>query len=356
MNKLQVKSAAYNYITEIRIGKRTLAMSERYLRETFGDKCRFAVVTDDTVLDYYGEKMLKALGETDASNVYVLPSGESAKRIDYVVNICQFLSEREFTRSDVVIGLGGGVVCDMTGFAASIYLRRIECALIPTTLLAMCDASIGGKTAVDTAFGKNLIGSFYPAGLILNDTSTLSTLDDAQFSDGCAEVIKTAYAAFNAGYGDALLKMCDDIKANLENIITFCSIIKGAFVREDLFDENKRMLLNFGHTIGHAVEFLSDYSITHGHAVAIGMAAAARASVRMQLCKPETRDRLLSLLNKYTLPYECNFTAEQIFEAAKSDKKRRGNNISIVVLRDRGLDCRATDEAGLMKFIKEGIK
>ena len=225
-----------------------------------------------------------------------------------------------------MITLGGGVVGDLGGFTAAVYQRGIPFVQIPTTLLAMVDASVGGKTAIDLKAGKNLCGAFHQPLLVVCDTNCLNTLSPEIFSDGMAEVIK--YAMISDAVLFDLLKKGDP---DMENVIRLCVEDKRALVEEDETDKGVRQLLNLGHTVGHAIEACSDFSISHGSAVAMGMVIITRAAIKTGVCKEDTLTALLALLHRYDLPTECPFTTEQLFAVAISDKKRAGGFITLAV-------------------------
>jgi 3-dehydroquinate synthase len=231
------------------------------------------------------------------------------------------------TRSDVLVALGGGVTGDMAGFAAATYLRGIKFAQIPTTLLAMVDSSVGGKTAVDLPGGKNQVGAFYQPDIVLCDYSTLQTLPEEFFIDGCAEVIKHGIILSEELFN--LLK--EPIRPQLEDIIARNVTIKSNIVMQDEKDTGIRQILNFGHTIGHGIEKHSGYRVSHGKAVAIGMVVASRGAYRMGLCSEECHLEIVDMVRRYGLPDKTDLTPEQLIEAAFFDKKRNGKNISLIV-------------------------
>jgi 3-dehydroquinate synthase len=243
------------------------------------------------------------------------------------------LAEERITRTDCILALGGGVIGDLAGFAAATYQRGIPYIQVPTTLLAMVDSSVGGKTAIDLPAGKNLAGAFYQPTLVAADVDTLATLPEAVFCEGMGEVIKYGMLA-SARLLNQLLS--DDLSGELPELIAACVTIKRDIVERDEFDTGSRQLLNLGHTIGHAIEQLDGYAIPHGHAVAIGMAVDTRAAVKKGLCPPECLSVLESLLERHKLPGQTSHGAKALFEAAQSDKKRAGEDITIVTPRTFG--------------------
>ena len=236
------------------------------------------------------------------------------------------------TRKDLIIALGGGVVGDITGFSAATFLRGVSLCQIPTTLLAQVDSSVGGKTGVDLPEGKNLVGAFYQPRLVLIDPNVLTSLPGSTFADGMAEVVKYGYIS-----NREILTMVSqpDYKSNIENIIYECVKIKRDVVAIDEHDTGLRMILNFGHTIGHAAEKLGNYTdLTHGQAVAIGMVAAMRLSAL--LGNEDLTAPLIDLLKHIGLPTELNYDRESIFNALLSDKKKFGATVNFILVREAG--------------------
>jgi len=292
-----------------------------------------AVVTDDNVAELYADRLRGTLSSNGyRAPLFVLQNGEVSKNAENYLSLIDFLAEEKLSRTDVVIALGGGVPGDIAGFAAASYMRGVRFVQIPTTLLAAVDSSVGGKTAVNLSAGKNLLGAFYQPDLVLCDTSLLSTLTEDVFRDGCAEVIKYGMIADRALFES----LETPIHLQLESVIARCVEIKRDIVAEDEFETGNRKLLNFGHTVGHAIELLSDYRISHGHAVAAGMAIVTRAAVRMGLCAPGCLTALLVMLRRYELPENSDFSADKLASACLSDKKRDGQSITMVIPEEIG--------------------
>ena len=288
-----------------------------------------AVVTDDIVCKWHLEPLLRSLKQAGLRTChYILPAGEAAKSGVQYFALLDWLTSEQLTRSDLVVALGGGVVGDLTGFAAATYLRGIPYVQVPTTLLAMVDSSVGGKTGIDLPAGKNLAGAFYQPALVLCDVTALDTLPEATLRDGLAEVIKYGMLD-SARLLDQLLN--DVLPDILPTVIATCVSMKRDIVQQDEFDLGTRMLLNFGHTVGHAIERHSGYNISHGEAVAIGMAVETRAAVRKDLAPNECLLLLESLLTHFGLPDRTDIPAEALCKAALHDKKRSGDDISLVV-------------------------
>ena len=317
---------------DILIGADILDEAGSVIRKTSNGQTA-AIVTDDNVAALY-EKRLKSSLEKNGYRVvtYMFPNGESSKNTDTFLSIISFLAQEKLGRSDVVIALGGGVAGDLAGFAASCYMRGARFVQIPTTLLAAVDSSVGGKTAVNISAGKNLLGSFYQPDVVICDVSLLSTLSEDVFRDGCAEVIKYGIIADRALF-DSLspaLSAQTPVNTRLEEVIAKCVMIKRDIVIEDEFETSVRKLLNFGHTIGHAIELLSEYEISHGHAVASGMAIVSRAAVRMNMCGENCLKDILKMLRLYGLPENTQYEPGLLACACLSDKKRDGESLTMI--------------------------
>lgn len=289
---------------------------------------RVMLAADDTVAALYGarcERALRAAGyETET---FVFPHGERSKNGQTLLSLLNRMAEIPLTRRDAVAALGGGVTGDLAGFAAACYMRGIPCVQLPTTLLAAVDSSVGGKTAVDLPAGKNLAGAFWQPSLVLCDCGTLATLPEPVFADGCAEVIKYGVIADEGLFAD----LHAPLRPQLESVIARCVAIKRDAVQGDEFEHGSRKLLNFGHTVGHAAEACSAYSISHGRAVAMGMAAAARAAWRMGICSRSCPQELEALLEQYGLPRTVPFGREELAAAMRADKKRDGDCIDCIL-------------------------
>ncbi len=296
---------------------------------------RAAVITDSNVAPLYAQRVQNSLEAAGVdSRVFVLPAGEQNKRLSTVENILEWLAQQGFSRSDCIVALGGGVVGDMAGFAAAVYLRGISYVQMPTTLLAAVDSSVGGKTGVDLSAGKNLAGAFKQPELVLCDTDTLKTLPAHETADGMAEVIK-----YGVLFSESLFARLENGEApDLSDMITECVSLKARIVEADELEQNERKLLNLGHTLGHAAEKCSNFEITHGHAVAIGMAYIARAGEKLGITDVGTAARIENCLRRYSLPTSCDFDSEALSAAAMSDKKRSGDTLTLVLVKNIG-DC-----------------
>lgn len=324
MNVIQVKaSKPYEVSIENGLLDRVGALSAPLLPGRTA-----ALVTDETVNALYGDRTIRAL-EMAGFTVHrlVLPAGEETKCLTRLGEVLEFLASHRLTRTDAIFALGGGVIGDLAGFAAAVYLRGVRYVQIPTTLLAAVDSSVGGKTAIDLSVGKNLAGAFHQPAAVFCDPSLPFTLPPETFSDGCAEVIKYAVLA-----GEPLCTLLQDpSRADWAQIITECVSVKRDLVESDEFDTGERMLLNLGHTFGHAIEQASALTITHGKGVAMGTVAAARVAVHLGLCDPSLPEQISALLTRYGLPVESPYPAETLEAHMLSDKKRAGKTIRLVL-------------------------
>ena len=316
-------------------------------------KCKAAIITDSNVNALYSHTLENSLVKEGYDVVkFVFEAGEKSKNINTLTDILNFLADSELTRSDCIFALGGGVVGDIAGFAASVYLRGIRFVQIPTTVLSAVDSSVGGKTGIDLNDKKNIVGAFHQPSLVICDCSLQDTLTDEIFYDGCAEIIK--YGVIN---DKALFELLSSgFKENIEEIIFSCVNNKRLIVEEDEFDTGKRQLLNFGHTIGHAIEKCSSFKISHGRAVAVGMVIVTRSAYKNGFCDRNTLESLISTLEKADLPTSCSFNEKELAEVALSDKKRKGDSVTLVIPYSIG-DCRlyTLSITELESFIEKGL-
>ena len=318
------------------------------------ESAKIAIISDSNVWPLYGptvENSLLSSGFNVCS--YTFPAGEASKNGNTYLSILNFLAENHITRSDLMIALGGGVVGDITGFAAATFLRGIGYIQIPTSLLAMVDSSVGGKTAIDLPAGKNLVGAFCQPKLVLCDIDTLGTLPPEVFRDGCAEVIK-----YGILYDQELFEHLSihGLDFNRESVISRCVELKSNVVAKDEFDTGERQKLNLGHTLGHGIEAQSNFTISHGQAVSIGMALVSKASAASKLCSEDTYESILSVLKKFNLPTHTDCTAPMLYNSALSDKKRFGATVNLIVPKSIG-NCiiHTVPVAELMQFIEAGL-
>lgn len=289
------------------------------------------IVSDSNVFPIYGQRVKASLENAGfVVKEFVFAAGEGSKQISTVCQMYQALAENDFTRTDFIVALGGGISGDMGGFAAATYLRGIDFLQVPTSLLAQVDASVGGKTGVDLPFGKNLVGAFHQPMAVLADPDTLHTLPEHFFRDGMGEVIKygciadsTLFAELESGTG----------MEDLERVLVRCVSCKRDVVEEDTQDTGRRMILNFGHTFGHALEKLHDFQgLTHGEAVGIGMVMACRVGERLGVTQQGTADRVEKVLARYGLPTQDQFHWEQVVDATALDKKSDGAVLRLILL------------------------
>lgn len=292
---------------------------------------KVTVITDSNVAPLYKWRVLNALAEEGlTATAHVFQAGEQSKNLNTVAEMYNTLAEFKMTRKDIIIALGGGVTGDMAGFAAATYLRGIDFIQIPTSLLAQVDSSVGGKTGVDIVHGKNLVGAFYQPKAVLIDPNTLNTLPDKFICDGMAEVIKYGCIK-DCAFFDELAK--GTALDNIEDVIERCVTIKRDVVSRDEKESGERMLLNFGHTLGHAIEKIYNFTgITHGMAVAIGMVLITKAGERRGITQNGTADKISEVCKKYGLPTTDNASFEEIASSAQTDKKTVGTDINLVLL------------------------
>lgn len=299
-----------------------------------GKKPKTAVITDDTVNALYAEATKKRL--TDAGyevHLFEFTHGESSKNLHTVSAAYSFLSKHQFTRTDLIIALGGGVTGDLAGYIAATWLRGIRFIQIPTTFLAMIDSSVGGKTGVDILEGKNLVGAFWQPSLVLIDPNVLSTLPNEIFSDGTAEAIKYG-AILDKSLFELLAR--GDLMEKLNEVIIRCVTLKRQVVEEDELDKGIRQWLNFGHTLGHAIERESNFNISHGKGVAIGMNLVTAAAEIRGLTPAGTQARIAACCERYGLPTKTDYPLQSLCAHALGDKKRSGAEIHLVLLQELG--------------------
>ncbi|MCM1100509.1 MAG: 3-dehydroquinate synthase [Clostridium sp.] len=313
---------------------------------------RLCVVTDSNVDALYGDKVLNMLKDRGARAVkYVFPAGEASKTLDTVRNVYAFLIEEHFDRKDALIALGGGVVGDLTGYVAATYLRGIDFIQIPTTVIAQSDSSIGGKTGVDFDGYKNMVGAFKMPRLVYMNTSVLGSLEDRQFFAGFAEVMKHGLirdAAFYEWLLENMYEICERQPAVMEEMMMRSCGIKKLVVEKDPTEQGDRALLNFGHTIGHAIEKAKNFELYHGECVALGMVAAAFISWKRELLSMEEYYEIRDMFVPFYLPISVDgIDPEEILRLTKSDKKMDGGRIRFVLLKKIGksmIDTTVTDE------------
>ena len=332
VNLKKTEDKSYNIIIE----EGVLQKIPSELKEA-GLAHKFAIITDSTVKPLYADALSESISKNNIDNIVIpIPAGEQSKNREVKSWIEDQMLENKFGRDSAVIALGGGVVGDIAGYVAASYTRGLTYIQVPTTLVACVDSSIGGKTAVDTAYGKNLIGAFHQPWAVYIDVNTLLTLNEKEIREGLAEVIK--YGVIKDAELFTFLENKMDLvfsydKEALTYIIRTGCEIKGHVVENDERESNLRKILNFGHTIGHAVENLSDYTISHGEAISIGMVAEGKIAVEMGIWNEDELAKMTKLISTADLPTEIPeyMKADQIIDAMKLDKKSRGGNIEMVL-------------------------
>ena len=313
----------------VSIGTGMLACMGELLQEAAIEPCRVAIVSDDKVGPLFTAVVERSLAQAGFSaSIFCFPAGEQFKNMQTLTDILEFLAAEQLTRTDFVVALGGGVVGDLAGFAAGCYLRGIRYVQIPTTLLAMVDSSVGGKTGLDLSAGKNLAGLFWQPSAVVCDIDCLGTLPDETFLDGLVEAIKTGILG-----DEELFSLIEsgDFEDNLEDIIARSVAFKAHIVEADERESGLRKSLNLGHTIGHAIEACSGYTVSHGNAVSSGLALITRVAVALGYCSAEDAHRIVLLLIKLGLPADTAYTTEELVQAALHDKKRAGKRITLVL-------------------------
>lgn len=310
-------------------------------------KGKVMVITDENVAPLYLGRVYRSLTQAGFT-VYTtsVPAGEGSKDLKYYVNLLECIAEKGLTRSDTLLALGGGVVGDLTGFVAASYLRGISFVQIPTTLLAMVDSSVGGKTAVNLKAGKNLVGAFHQPSLVLCDPELLDTLTDEMFRCGCGEVIKTAILFDPELFAHLRSK---GLNFHREWVISRCVGWKRDIVCADEFDRGQRQLLNLGHTLAHGIEALTEYETPHGYAVAAGCCIFARAFA-------EDPQPIIDCFRSFGLPTDTYFSPKNLAAAALRDKKRQGDSITLVIPKAVGrCELQTVPVTELESMIKAGI-
>jgi len=333
----------------ISIGSGLIDSIGQRLRQQGNIAKRYALISDDRVAALYGERVLQSFESVGiACELLTFPHGEASKHLQTIGDLASSLAERGFDRKDGLIALGGGVTGDITGFLAAIYMRGIPFVQVPTTLLAQVDSSVGGKTGVDIPQGKNLIGAFYQPKAVYIDTEVLATLPREEFLGGMAEVIKygaSIDADFFAWLGEHRQSILSLDPAVIVPMIRRCCEMKASVVERDEREGGLRRILNFGHTIGHAVEAASGYQLIHGFAVAIGMQAVAELAVRGGYADASVADDICALLQAYSLPTAIppEFDRETLRNYLQTDKKTIGGRVFFVLPEKIGA-VRVTDQ------------
>ena len=299
---------------------------------------KIALITDDNVDRIYSGTVEKSLKESGFDvRKFVFPHGEASKCSDTLNKIYSFLAANHFTRTDCIAALGGGVTGDMAGYASATYLRGMDFVQLPTSLLAQVDSSVGGKTAIDIPEGKNLVGAFKQPKLVLCDTGALKSLPHDFLVDGMGEVVKYGMIKSDELFGILMTHDISTVHEVMDDIIARCVAIKRDVVEADEFDKGERMLLNFGHTLGHSIEQYYHYTgISHGRAVAKGMEIITDLAEKRGMCRKGLTADLCGCLKKYELTRDIGPTPAQLGSACMNDKKRDGSSIHVIICSDIG--------------------
>lgn len=337
--RLQLPEQKTGKSYDILIGKGIIhTLGKKIFDACIGEKpVKAGIITDSNVAVLYLEKAMKSL-EDEGLEVwsYIFDPGDSSKNMETLNNILCGLAEEGFNRGDVLVALGGGVTGDITGFAAAVYMRGMPYIQVPTTLLAAIDSSVGGKTAINLKAGKNLAGAFWQPSMVLCDVETLNTLPQSVFREGLAEAVKYGVIK-DPGIIESIRVLKIGQEDIIEEIINKCVEIKCEVVEADERDLGDRMLLNFGHTIGHAIEKLTDYRITHGDAVAIGMVAETRAAYGMGYSSRDFSIELEELLKQIGFDTDIKiFNKGQLHHAILMDKKWMAKEITLIIPEEIG--------------------
>lgn len=321
---------------------------------------RICIITDSNVDPLYGDTVLNLLeGKCLKAVKYVFSAGEENKNLDRIKDMYKFLIEEHFDRKDMLLALGGGVVGDMTGYCAATYLRGIAFVQVPTTLLAQCDSSIGGKTGVDFDGYKNMVGAFKMPKLVYMNLSVLDTLPDRQYFAGFAEVMKSALIKDEVYYVwlvDNLYEICSKDKTVLEEMIMRCCNIKRLVVEKDPTEKGDRALLNFGHTIGHAIEKYMNFTMLHGECVALGCVCAAYISWKKEMLSMDEYYEIRDMFVPFNLPISIDkLDVNEVLRLTKSDKKMDSGTLKFILLKKIGkavIDTTVTDDE-IIKALEE---
>ena len=353
MRIITVRAASKSY--EVLSGTGAVSVLGEQAKKVCPGALKALVVSETNVAKYYLDKVKNVLAEAGFEVIdYVFEAGEQNKNINEIAGMWNRMAEAGFTRTDFVVGLGGGVTTDMAGFAASTFLRGIKVIQLPTSLLAMVDASVGGKTGIDIPMGKNQVGAFWQPSVVIEDISFLKTLPDEVFTEGMGEVTKHAFI-MDLALLEKLENANGDIRSDesvLEEIVAMNVADKASVVGEDETDNGRRQTLNFGHTVGHVIERDSGFTKPHGVCVAKGMGIIIDACVNAGTLAKEDAERMKNLLTLYKLPTGDGITPEEIVAGAMNDKKKRGNTLSVILVNKIGnAEIRKMTAEEFLKFL-----
>ena len=351
--RVSAASGAYDVV----VGAGVLARAGELVRAAVGER-RCCVVSETNVAPLYADALEASLGAAglDVAERVVFPAGEAHKDLATLGEILEALSRRELTRDDVVVALGGGVCGDMAGLAGALYLRGLAVVQVPTSLLAMVDSSVGGKTAVDLPTGKNLVGAFWQPRCVVADVRCLASVDEALFRDSCGEVVKHAVLADPAMLDELLARpLAAGDEARLVRVVARNVEIKRDVVDADERERGLRQTLNLGHTIGHAIEAASDFTLGHGSCVAAGLCMMARASAARRWCEPACADKIAACAAAHGLPTTTDVATGELMGYVAHDKKRHGSAVNAVIIRDVGrVEVRRMPLSELAELIELG--
>ena len=353
MRTVHVNATSKSY--DVLIGKNAVLALGEEAKKVCPGALKALIVSETNVAGLYLDTVTAQLEDAGFEVIdYVFEAGEQNKNINEIAGMWNKMAEAGFTRTDFVVGLGGGVTTDMAGFAASTFLRGIKVIQLPTSLLAMVDASVGGKTGIDIPMGKNQVGAFWQPSLVLEDISFLKTLPNEVFTEGMGEVTKHAFI-MDTELFEKLEKANGDIRSGedlLEEIVFMNVSDKASIVGEDETDNGRRQILNFGHTVGHVIERDSGFTKPHGICVAKGMGIVIDACVRAGTLEAEEAEKMKNLLKLYKLPTEDDITPEAIVEGAMNDKKKRGDTLSVILVNKIGrAEIRKMNKEEFLKFL-----
>ena len=353
MRTVHVNAPSKSY--DVLIGKDAVTSLGTEAKKLCPNALKVLIVSETNVAPLYLDKVEEQFVNAGFEVIsYVFEAGERSKGIEAIAAMWNKMAEAGFTRTDFVAGLGGGVTTDMAGFAASTFLRGINVIQIPTSLLAMVDASVGGKTGIDIPMGKNQVGAFWQPSLVLEDISFLKTLPDEVFTEGMGEVIKHAFI-MDLELFDKLEKAGGNIRDDedlLEEIVCMNVADKASVVGADETDNGRRQTLNYGHTAGHVIERDSGFTKPHGICVAKGMGIIINACVKAGTLAVSDADRMKNLLKLYNLPAEDEITPEQIVSGAMNDKKKRGDTLSVILVNKIGqAEIKKMNKEEFLKFL-----
>lgn len=343
----------YDIVTE-----RSFKPLTEEIKRIISSKHKVLIITDSNVAPLYLEQVEKAVSSCFFQiDHFVFSAGEEYKNLDTVRNVYETLIRKKYDRHDYLLALGGGVVGDLCGYAAATYLRGVSFIQIPTTLLSQVDSSIGGKTGVDFDSYKNMVGAFHMPQLVYSNISALKTLTDSQFSSGMGEIIKHGLIK-DASYYQWLIDHADQIKnrdlETLQEMVTISNQIKKEVVEKDPTEQGERALLNYGHTLGHAVEKLSNFSLMHGHCVGLGMLAAMSISVQRGTIPEKELTILTTVMKRFEMPVTVSgLVSKDIIDATKNDKKMEAGTIRFILLKQIG--CACIDHTVTEEEMKNGL-